>query len=116
MGSPEPGIYPSANVPQTWAASAIVMIVQALLGARPAAPARLLLLDPQLPAWLPDMRLEGLRVGSAAIDFQLERAGGRTRCKVTRLDGSLRVVRQPAAQAHAASLAPRAQDLVRSPL
>jgi glycogen debranching enzyme len=114
---PHPGIYPEANVPQAWSASAIVMVIQALLGARPVAPARLLLLDPHLPAWLPDLRLEGLRVGGASIDVEVERSrGGRTRCRVNRRTGSLRVLRQPTAQSQVASLPTRAKNLFRSPL
>jgi glycogen debranching enzyme len=111
---PHPGIYPEANVPQAWSASAIVMIVQALLGARPVAPARLLMLDPQLPDWLPDLRLQGLRVGSATIDLTLERVRGRTHCRVLNRHGRLRVIQQPTAQAQHASAAVRASGLVRS--
>jgi glycogen debranching enzyme len=113
---PHPGIYPEANVPQAWSASAIVMIVQALLGARAAAPARLLLLDPHLPNWLPDLRLQGMRVGDASVDLELERARGRTRCRVTHRDGRLGVLRQPMLQAQMTSLMSRARDLGRSPL
>lgn len=111
---PHPGIYPDANVPQAWSASAIVMVVQALLGARPVAPARLLLLDPQLPAWLPDLRLQGLRVGGASVDLALERVRGRTRCRVVRRDGWLRVLQQPTAQAQHASPTSRVTALARS--
>ncbi len=113
---PHPGIYPQANAPQSWSASAIIMLVQALLTARPVAPARLLLIDPHLPPWLPDLRLEGLRVGRATVDLELGRHRGRTRCRVIGRNGRLAVLRQPTAQSQATSLHSRARDLLRSPL
>ena len=41
-------------------AAMIVMLAQALLGMFPVAPFGLLLLDPHLPPWLPDLCLEGV--------------------------------------------------------
>ncbi|WP_246633517.1 amylo-alpha-1,6-glucosidase [Pseudonocardia nigra] len=112
---PHPGIYPDSNAPQAWSASTIVMIVQALLAARPAAPARMLLIDPHLPDWLPDLRLDGLRVGAASIDLELDRHRGRTRCRITGKNGRLAVVRQPPAQSQQTSPTHRATTFLRSP-
>ncbi|MGQ4819213.1 hypothetical protein ACQ1ZK_19145, partial [Enterococcus faecium] len=42
---PHQGVYPQANAPQYWSASGTVLMIQALLGIRPFAPARLLLVD-----------------------------------------------------------------------
>ncbi len=93
---PHPGIYPESNEPQGWSASAIVMVIQALLGLRPAAPLGLLLVDPHLPAWLPDLRLESIRVGRARVDLHMWRTDdGTSRYRVTRLEGRVRVLRQP---------------------
>jgi glycogen debranching enzyme len=50
---PFPALYPQGNSPQAWSASALFLIVQALLGLYPYAPLRTLLLDPHLPEWLP---------------------------------------------------------------
>lgn len=103
-----PGVYPNANEPQGWSASAIVMVVQALLGLRPVAPLGLLVMDPHLPAWLPDLRLEGLRVGRGEIDLEVRRTrGGRTAYRVTKRSGRLRVVRQPPPLSPDASLPQR---------
>jgi glycogen debranching enzyme len=97
---PHPGVYPRSCEPQGWSASAIVMLVQALLGAIAFAPAGLLVVDPHLPAWLPDLRLEGLRVGDARLDVEFRRKGsGATTWKVLNRDGWVRVVRQPPPQA-----------------
>jgi glycogen debranching enzyme len=96
---PHPGIYPSSNEPQAWSASAIILTIQALLGLRPVAPARLLLLDPHLPDWLPYVELNGLRVGEAAVDLVFTRRDdGRTDVEVRNVDGTLRVRRQPPPQ------------------
>src|SRR5205085_2090650 len=49
-GHPHPGIYPDANSPQAWSASAVVLLVHAMLGLTPVAPRELLIVDPDLPA------------------------------------------------------------------
>jgi glycogen debranching enzyme len=99
---PHPGIYPDSCEPQGWSSSAVIQMVQALLGMVAVAPARLLVVDPHLPEWLPDLRLEGLRVGAASIDVAFQRtAGGQTRYRVTRRSGRLALVRQPPPQAGA---------------
>jgi glycogen debranching enzyme len=97
---PHPGIYPDSCEPQGWSASAIVLLIQSLLAMVAVAPMRLLVIDPHLPAWLPDLRLEGLRVARAQLDLQFVRdQHGRTRYHVTRRRGSIRVIRQPPPQA-----------------
>ncbi len=92
-----PTLYPRANSPQAWSASAAVQLVQALLGLYPLAPARVLaLVRPRLPAWLPELQLTGLRVGDAVISlrFWLDRRG-RTRHEVTHREGTLHVTAAP---------------------
>ena len=102
---PHPGIYPRACEPQGWSASAVVMLVQALLGMVAVAPLRLLVVDPHLPEWLPDLRLEGVRVGGSrlAIEF-LRTSRGTTTWRVLRREGFVRVVRQPPPQAPGAGI------------
>jgi glycogen debranching enzyme len=96
---PHPGIYPSSNEPQAWSASAVILAVQAMLGLRPVAPAKLLLVDPHLPQWLPYLELHGLRVGNATVDLVFTRRDdGRTTFKVRKIDGPLRIRRQPPPQ------------------
>jgi glycogen debranching enzyme len=77
---PYPGVYPKACSPQAWSASATIAIVQALLGLRPIAPMRTLLVDPHLPSWLPDLALEGVHLGNATFDLVIrrDRHGGAT--------------------------------------
>ncbi|MDP9347151.1 MAG: hypothetical protein M3P44_15850 [Actinomycetota bacterium] len=97
---PHPGIYPSSCEPQGWSASAVVMLVQSLLAMVAVAPLGLLVVDPHLPKWLPDVRLEGIRVGSSELDLEFRRTtSGRTTYRVTRRSGWIRVVRQPPPQA-----------------
>jgi len=95
--SPEfahPGTYPTACSPQAWSASAIIALVQALLGLRPIGALHTILVDPHLPAWLPDLRLEGVHIGGRTIDLTATRKpNGRT---VVRSSGDhVTVVRWP---------------------
>lgn len=99
---PYPGVYPDACSPQAWSASAIVAIIQALLALRPIAPLRTILVDPHLPAWLPDFTLEGVRVGTARFDLAIrrDRRGG-AKVKVVAGD-RVAVVHQPSVQSRRA--------------
>jgi glycogen debranching enzyme len=93
---PHPGIYPESHEPQAWSASMIVMVVQALVGIYPFAPAGVLLVDPHLPPWLPELRLAGLRVGRASLDIEFRRGNdGTTGYRIHGREGRLRVIRQP---------------------
>ncbi|MFG2057601.1 glycogen debranching N-terminal domain-containing protein [Micromonospora sp. NPDC048930] len=95
---PHPGVYPNSCSPQAWSASAVVALVQALLALRPAAPLRTIFVDPHLPEWLPDLRLEGVRVGRATVDLTVRRRrGGRT--SVSARGDRLAVVRRAPRQA-----------------
>jgi glycogen debranching enzyme len=101
---PYPGVYPKSCSPQAWSASAIIAIVQALLGLRPIAPMRTILVDPHLPAWLPDFTLEGIRLGRARFDLAVrrDRHGGAT---VKLLGGDrVAVVHRPFRQARRAAV------------
>ncbi len=110
-----PGIYPNSNEPQGWSASTIVMLVQSLLGLRPVAPLGLLLIDPHLPPWLPDLRLQGIRVGAGRVDLRCWRTErGETRCQVVARDGPIRVLRQPTPNAPNAHLVGRAAAVLSS--
>lgn len=91
-----PGAYPEANAPQSWNQSGLPLVVQALLGLQPLAPYGILAVDPVLPAWLPELTLKGLRVGGARVTLRAWRTEeGRSEFEVTRMEGALRVVRQP---------------------
>jgi glycogen debranching enzyme len=98
---PHPGVYPRANAPQAWSASAVILMIQALLGLRPFAPAHMLLIDPQLPPWLPDLALRGIRIGTAVLDLHVHRTGnGHTTWRAQVRRGHLLVKRRPALRAH----------------
>jgi glycogen debranching enzyme len=69
--SPLPVPYPVACSPQAWAAGSLYHVMAATLGLRPDARARRLeLVRPALPAWLPSLRVRGLRVGEARVDLE----------------------------------------------
>jgi glycogen debranching enzyme len=70
---PHPGIYPKADSPQAWSASAVVMMVQALLGLRPLTPLGVVAVDPHLPEWLPRLTLRNVRLGRGVGDLHFWR-------------------------------------------
>ena len=77
---PHPGIYPKADSPQAWSASAVVMMTQALLGPRPVTPLGLVAVDPFLPGWLPELSLRNVRLGHDVGDLHFWRdKRGKTR-------------------------------------
>jgi glycogen debranching enzyme len=93
---PFPGVYPKACWPQAWSAGAVIMLLQALLGLRPLAPLGLLLVYPELPEWLPDLVLRGLRVGDSRLSIRFHReADGSTHYRVLERQGRVRVVCAP---------------------
>src|SRR5262249_36744268 len=61
--------YIGTNVPQAWAGGSVFMLTQALLGLLPDAPRNKLYVDPPLPTWLPDLTVQGLRVGKRKFDI-----------------------------------------------
>jgi glycogen debranching enzyme len=112
---PHPGIYPQAQSPQAWSASALFCLVQAMLGLRPFAPLNLLLIDPALPDWLPDVTLHDLRVGDTTMTLRFQRkSDGHTSWKVVQKRGGVRVVQQPPESSVHANLLDRATSGVRS--
>jgi glycogen debranching enzyme len=74
VGVLPPAPYPDANNPQAWSASALVQLVQIMLGIYPFAPLRVLVLvRPRLPEWLPQLTLRHVRVGRASVDLTFVR-------------------------------------------
>lgn len=112
---PFPAHYPNANSPQAWSASAVWCLLQALLGLYPYAPLNLLLVDPHLPAWLPDITVRNLHVGRAAIDLRFYRMkSGESDYEVLDKRGPLHVVRQPSPWSLTATFGERLQDALSS--
>jgi glycogen debranching enzyme len=112
---PFPAIYPFANSPQAWSASAVFCFLQAMLGLYPYAPLNMLLVDPHLPDWLPEITLAGLRVGHARVTIRFYHTpDGRSRYEVLDKRGRLHVIRQPSPWSLTASFAERLKDALTS--
>jgi hypothetical protein len=110
---PTPGAYPRANSPQMWNASALPLILQTILGLVPYAARHVLLVDPLLPPWLPEVELRGLRVGgtTASLRFWRDKHGG-AHTRVLEKDGPLHVIRQPPPEAVGVGLGRRLRALL----
>ncbi|HJQ68628.1 MAG TPA: glycogen debranching N-terminal domain-containing protein [Blastocatellia bacterium] len=112
---PFPAIYPFANSPQAWSASAVFCFVQAMLGLYPYAPLNMLLVDPHLPDWLPEITLAGLKVGDARVTIRFYRTpDGASAYEVLDKRGRLHVIRQPSPWSLTASFAERLKDALTS--
>jgi glycogen debranching enzyme len=112
---PFPALYLQANSPQAWSASAVFHVIQSLLGLYPYAPLNLLLIDPHLPEWLPEITLSNLRVGQAvcAIRF-FRKKNGESEYEIIDKQGTLHIVRQASPWSLTAGFADRVRDLLNS--
>jgi glycogen debranching enzyme len=111
---PFPALYPQTNSPQAWSASAVFCLLQSLLGLYPYAPLHLLLVDPHLPEWLPEITLRGLRVGEAVVSLRFRRQAGGSTYEVLDQRGPLHVLRQPSPWSLTAGFAERVKDALTS--
>jgi len=78
--------YLGANVPQAWAAGAVFMLMQTMLGFMPDAPRGKLYVDPDLPPWLTDLTVTDLRLNQHQFDIRFWRDGNKTKFEVLRGD------------------------------
>lgn len=86
FGQPVP--YPVACRPQAWTAGSWLHLLQAILGIVPdAANHRLFLVRPELPFWLSDVHLQGIKVGQGCVNLHFYKSSGRTRVLATGADG-----------------------------
>ena len=86
-----------------------------MLGVYPYAPLKMLLVDPYLPEWLPEITLRGLRVGQATADIRFFRKDdGKSDYEVLDTRGTLHVVRQPSPWSLTASFGERLKDALTS--
>ena len=109
--SPTPGAYPRANTPQLWNATSFPLAVQVLLGLLPLAPFNTLVVDPNLPEWLPDVVIHDLRVGQARVTLRCWRdASAESHFEVLNQVGTLHIVRQPPPESIEAGLGERVGD------
>jgi glycogen debranching enzyme len=112
---PFPALYPQANSPQAWSASAVFSFLQALLGLYPYAPLNALFLDPHLPEWLPELTLSHLCVGDSAATLRFYRKqNGESDYEVLDTRGPLHVIRQPSPWSLTAGFAERVKDILTS--
>ena len=107
---PFPALYPNANSPQAWSASATFSLLQAMLGLYPYAPLHLLVVDPHLPEWLPEITIRGLRVGDAKVTIRFQGESW----EIVEKEGKLHVVQQPLPWSLTATWPERMGDLLRS--
>ena len=101
---PTPGAYPRANTPQLWNASAFPLLMHTILGLQPVAPLDLLVVDPVLPTWLPEVVLRGIRLAGATATVRFWRdADGESHAEVLHKRGTLHLVKQPPLESLSAS-------------
>ncbi|HTC24482.1 MAG TPA: glycogen debranching N-terminal domain-containing protein [Gemmatimonadales bacterium] len=71
--------YPVSCSPQAWASGAVFMMLQAVLGLYPDAPAGILhVRNPSLPDFLNELTVSGLRVGDSFVTLEFRRYRERT--------------------------------------
>ncbi len=94
---PHPGLYPGACSPQAWSAGAVILLVNTMLGLMPLAPRGALVVDPALPAWLPEVTVRNVQVGAARASLRFHRdTSGHTEVDMLD-DGGLHILRPAAA-------------------
>ena len=87
-----PTLYPVACLPQAWASGSVFMLLEACLGMSIDTPAREVRFEnPALPEWLPEVRIENLRIGEGSADLLLERHPHDVGVTVLRRQGRVRV-------------------------
>jgi glycogen debranching enzyme len=75
-----PTLYPVACSPQAWAAGALFMLLQSVLGIQvDGEQRRILVEDPHLPETHPRLWVKNLKVGESRVDLYCERENGKTR-------------------------------------
>jgi glycogen debranching enzyme len=77
-----PADYPASCRPQAWAAGAVFLLVQQLLGLRTDLPHRRLLMRPRLLPGVALVRLRGLRVLGGCLDLEVRAQNGRLHVEV----------------------------------
>jgi glycogen debranching enzyme len=94
---PFPIVYPDANAPQAWSASATLQLLQISLGMYPFAALRTLaLVRPRLPAGIEQLTIANLRVGRARVTLRFTRQpDGSAAHEVVERHGALLVVEAP---------------------
>ena len=84
--------YLGANVPQAWAAGAVVQIISMLLGLEANAHEGILKLSPALPPWLESVTLTGLSLGENRLDLTVERTENGSHSFITGQDNGVEII------------------------
>ncbi|HEY2805281.1 MAG TPA: glycogen debranching N-terminal domain-containing protein [Gemmatimonadales bacterium] len=114
---PEPGAYPRANPVQAWNQSGFAMLLQTMLGLEPIAVAHTLVVDPVLPAWLPEIILRNMRLGEATATIRFVRNdSGRSHAEIIEREGPFHLVHQPPVESLTAGVTDRFRGLVETVL
>ena len=110
---PHPGAYPRANPIQTWNQSAVFLLLHSILGLQPVGALDLLVIDPVLPTWMPEVILRDIRLAGAVatIRFWRDKDGG-SHGEVVHKRGSLHLIRQPPPESLRAGIGDRFRALV----
>jgi glycogen debranching enzyme len=88
-----PTLYPVACAPQAWASAAVFLLLEAALGIQISAlENRVLLVNPVLPPFLREVRIEGLRVGDGTLDLHFNRHPEDVGIQLLRREGEIDVV------------------------
>jgi glycogen debranching enzyme len=88
-----PVAYPVACRPQAWAAGAVFLLLQAILGLSiDAWKERIMFTRPTLPDWLDYLELQGLRLRDRAIDLRIVRGRRSAALEVTGKRGDIDVL------------------------
>jgi glycogen debranching enzyme len=88
-----PTLYPVACSPQTWAAAAVFLVLQACLGLSIDGCNKHLVFDqPYLPEGIPQLWIKNLQIGRGRTDLFLERSAGTVRIEVLANHGDMEVV------------------------
>ena len=89
-----PTHYPVACAPQAWAAGSLYLLLRACMGLDiRAGDQKIALINPTLPASLDEVRINGLRVGNACVDFLLKRDRHSIAVEVLKKKGDLEIIK-----------------------
>lgn len=93
MHGHSPTLYPVACSPQAWAAGAVFMVLQAMMGVcfSPARP-QIVFENPLLPPYLHWVRIENLQVAKGSVDLVLRRHPRDVGLNVERKEGDVQLV------------------------
>jgi len=92
--SPFPIQYLGANVPQSWAAGSIFSLLHSLIGIEINPVTSTIFADPTLPDWLPELRLERVRLGDRTVNLRVWRDGEDSRIEITGGAGNVFIVKR----------------------